>query len=167
MVPIWMLSNALQCFTSPEKSINNLGRISWLMMYQNRSWVRYLSTTYASNGLENRLSIISASISNFLGKDCNIRIYNAFILLDFMYRPIVWHFCFGLSVYKKERNPKQDIRSSFKWVSDIVSRFTECSLSPNSMCPIWKPLLLKCLNAWITSITQATQKGRASSAVCP
>ena len=33
------------------------------------------------------------------------------------------------------------------------------------MCPIWKPLLLKCLNAWITSIPQA-KKSRKSLKCC-
>ena len=36
-------------------------------------------------------------------------------------------------MYKGERNSKQGITSSFKWLSDILSRFTECSLSPNSV----------------------------------
>ena len=91
----------------------------------------YRSTTYASNGLENDCPLF-APISNFPCKDCKIRIYNAFMLLNFSYCSIVCHFCSRQPVYKRERNTTQGITSSFKWLSDIISRFTECSLSPNS-----------------------------------
>ena len=74
-----------------------------------------------------------APISNFPCKDCKIRIYNAFMLLNFSYCSIVCQFCSRQPVYKRERNTKQGIKSSFKWLSDIISRFTECSLSPNSV----------------------------------
>ena len=39
----------------------------------------YLSTTYASNGLEIGCLLFEPT-SNFPSKDCKIRIYNAFIL---------------------------------------------------------------------------------------
>ena len=35
------------------------------------------------------------------------------------------------------------------------------------MGPVWKPLLLKCLNAWITSIPQVKDQGISSRAGCP
>ena len=119
MVQIRTLSNPLQYLTSPKKSRREGGFLD--------------STTYASNGLENWLSLICTNIK-LPCKDHKIRINNAFILLNVRYYSIVCHFCSWQPVYKREINPKQGITSCFKWLSDIISRFTECSRSPNSLC---------------------------------
>ena len=56
----------------------------------------------------------------------------------------------GQYVYKRERNPKQDIMSSFKWLSESISRFTECSLSSNSLYVSYMKTIatemFKCIN---------------------
>ena len=61
MVPIWTLSNPLQCLTSLTKSGGGVG-VGWEMGFLD--W--YLSTTYASNGLENWLSLICNNIKHSL-----------------------------------------------------------------------------------------------------
>ena len=111
MVPIWTLSNPLQCLTSPKRGVDCLCQ----------QWFKKLDC------------LLFAPISNFPSKDCKIQIYNGFIPLSFMYWSIVCHFCSRQPVYKRERNIKQGIRSSFKWLSDVIPRFTEYSLSPNSL----------------------------------
>ena len=52
--------------------------------------------------------LLFAPISNFPSKDCSLYI-------------------------KGELNPKQGITSSIKLLSDVISRFTECSLSFDSL----------------------------------
>ena len=74
------------------------------------------------------------------------------VILNVRYYSIVCHFCSRQPVYKRERNPKQGITSCFKWLSDIISRFTECSRSPNSLCgSSMKTIateMLKCMNSF-------------------
>ena len=128
MVPIWTLSNPHQYLTSPKKSRREGGF------------------------LDSKICLLFAPISNFPCKDHKIRIYNAFILLNVRYYSIVCHFCSRQSVYERERNPQQGITSCFKWLSDIISRFTECSRSPNSLCgSSMKTIatkMLKCMNSF-------------------
>ena len=67
------------------------------------------------------------------------------MLFNCRYCSIVCHFCSRQPVYKRERNPKRGIISSFKWLSDIISRFTECSISPNFVykgAHHWSPISL-------------------------
>ena len=107
-------------FTSPEKFRGAGGSCLISVDYLCQQWLRKSTVSYLHQ-------------YHFLSKDCKIRIYNAFILLDFRYCTIVCHLCSRQPIYKRERNPKQGIPSSCKWSSDVISKFTECSLSPNSL----------------------------------
>ena len=135
MVPIWTLSNPLQYLTSPKKSRRE-GGISWFD-YLCQQWFRKLIVSYLHQ------------YQTFLVKTTR---YNAFILLNVGYYLIVCHFCSRQPVYKRERNPQQGITSCFKWLSDIISRFIECSRSPNSRCgSSMKTIateMLKCINSF-------------------
>ena len=42
-------------------------------------------------------------ISGFLNTRCNLKILNAFILSNFMYCPLVWHFCTPPDIRKIEK----------------------------------------------------------------
>ena len=154
MVPIWTLSNPLQYLTSPKKS--------------RREGAFLDSTTYASNGLENWLSLICNNIK-LSCKDHKIKIYNAIIPLNVRYYYIVCCLCSRQPVFKRERNPQQgisriilnDYQISYQ---DLLNTRHHPTLFVD---PVWKPLLQKCWNAWIASTPQAKDQERAPCAGCP
>ena len=103
-----------------------------------------------------------APISKLPCKDHKIRIYIAFILLNVRYYSIVCHFCSRQPVYKRERNPQQGIMSCFEWLSDIISRFTECSRSPNSLCGSSMKTIATEMLQWMNSFNPTSWISRKS-----
>ena len=87
-------------------------------------------------------------------------------LSDFRYCTIVWHFCSGQSVYQREWNPKHGITSSFILLSEVISKLTECGLSPNSLyasrVKAITTEMFKCLN----NINPTSYKSRNSVKCC-
>ena len=70
-------------------------------------------------------------ISKFLSKDCKVKLYNAFILSNFLYCSIVWHFCSSHCTYKMDKIQKRALRvvlndyeSSYKDLLQEVNRPT-------------------------------------------
>ena len=49
-------------------------------------------------------------VSKFLSKDCKTKLYNAFILSNFLYCSIVWHFCSSHCSYKMEKSKRGHCR---------------------------------------------------------
>ena len=70
-------------------------------------------------------------VSKFLSKECKIKLYNAFILSNFLYCSIVWHFCSSHCSYKMEKIQKRalrvvlnDYQASYQDLLNEVSRPT-------------------------------------------
>ena len=154
MVPIWTLSNPLRCLPLPKNSGG--GVLFDICRLPMPAMVKKIDC------------LLFTPISNFLSKHCKIRIYNAFILSDFRYCTIVCHLCSRQPIYKRERNPKKGIPSSCNDCQISYQNLLNVVYPPTLfMGPIWKTLLFKCLNAWITSIPKAKEQRRASSAGYP
>ena len=99
--------------------------------------------------------LLFAPISNFLSKDCKIRIYNAFTLLNSRYCSIVCHFCSGQPVHKGKEIQNRALRVVLNDYQMLYQDLLNVDYHPTVfMGPVWKPLLLKCLNSGITSIPQ-------------
>ena len=93
------------------------------------------------NGFQKHVSVICSRasrqinamnrVSKFLSKDCKTNLYNAFILSNFLYCSIVWHFCSSHCSYKIEKIQKRalrvvlnDCQASHQDLLDEVSRPT-------------------------------------------
>ena len=70
-------------------------------------------------------------VSKFLSKECKTKLYNAFILSNFLYCSIVCHFCSSYCSYKMEKIQKRalrvvfnDYQASYQDLLDEVSRPT-------------------------------------------
>ena len=50
------------------------------------------------------------TISKFLSKDCKVKLYNAFILSNFLYCSIVWNFCSSQCTYKIDKIQKRALQ---------------------------------------------------------
>ena len=73
-----------------------------------------------------------------------------------------WLYIKGKEIQNRAlRGVLNDYQTSYQNLLNVVYHLTLF------MCPIWKLLLLKFLNAWITSIPQDKNQGRSWSAVCP
>ena len=59
-------------------------------------------------------------VSKFLSKDSKLKLFNAFILSNFLYCSIVWHFCSNHDTYKMEKVQKRALRLVLNDYVDIV-----------------------------------------------
>ena len=69
-----------------------------------------------------RQSTAMTRVSKFLSKDSKLKLFNAFILSNFLYCSIVWHFCSNHDTYKMEKVQKIALRLV---LNDYTSSYLE------------------------------------------
>ena len=74
-----------------------------------------------------------ARISGFLNTRCNLKILNAFILSNFMYCPLVWHFCTPPDTRKIEKVQLRALRTVY---TDSIASYEEL-LKRSSKVPLY------------------------------
>ena len=140
MVPIWTLSNPFQCLTSTTKSGGGCGSgmgdgISWLISvdYLCQQWFRKLIVSYLQ---QYQTFLVKTARSEYTY--CSI-----IFVPDSLYIK-------GHEIQNRVlRVVLNDYQISYQDLLNVVYHPTLF------MGPVWKPLLLKCLNARKTSIPQA------------
>ena len=155
MVPIWTLSNPLQC---GGWGAGGGDGISWLISvdYLCQQWFGKLIVFYLHQ------------CQTFLVKTARSEYTMSSYYETLGIVPYIVTFVPG-SLYLKGKDIQNrvlrvvlnDYQISYQDLLNVVYHPTLF------MGPVWKLLPLKCLNAWITPIPQAKDQGRASCAGCP
>ena len=90
--------------------------------------------------------------AKFLSKESKECLFNAFILFNFMYGNLVWHFCSKKNALKLEKINRQALRIV---VNDYTLSYTDLLITTSDvrcMCHGWNQWILKCLNLWPTTL---------------
>ena len=70
-------------------------------------------------------------VSKFLSKDSKLKLFNAFILSNFLYCSIVWHFCSNHDTYKMEKVQKRAVRLVLNdYTSSYLEQLEKVNRSP-------------------------------------
>ena len=154
MVTIWTLSNPLQCMASPEKSINNSGRDFfiddvpkyWLgkisIDYLCQQWFRKLIVSYLHQYQTFPVKTARSEYTMAL-------YYQTLSIVPYFSTFVPGNlYINGKESKKLERVVLNDYQASYQDLLNVVHRPTLF------MCCIWKPVLLKCLDAWMALISQ-------------
>ena len=132
MVTIWTLSNPLQCMASPEKSINNSGR-DFFIDDVPKYWLGKISIDYLCQQWFRKLIVSYLhQYQTFPVKTARSEYTMTLYYQTLSIVPYFSTFVPG-NLYINGKESKKNGKSSFKWLSGVISRFTECTPSPNSL----------------------------------